>query len=82
MNPLAGMYQVDLSLTGATNRSLFIKKRASGFIFDANTTQWEVNLKRYPKGVDSINQKAFNKIQAKRDAPILAKFINEQLQIQ
>jgi len=82
MNPLAGKGNVDLTLTGATNRSLFVKQTSTGFIFDANTEQWGLNIKRYGSDIATINQKSFNKVQAGRDAPKLARYINEQLGIQ
>lgn len=81
LNPLAGTGSVDLTLTGASNRGLFIKQQAGGFIFDTNTKQWDYNLTRYGKDIASVNQRKFQSVQAKRDAPILAKYINEQLGI-
>lgn len=81
-NPLAGLGNVDLELTGATNRSLFIKQRSGAFVFDANTPQWGYNINRYGSDIESINQKDFDKVQAQYQAPKLARFINEQLQIQ
>lgn len=81
LNPLAGSGNVDLTLTGATNRSLFVKQSAGGFIFDANTPQWDLNITRYGRDIQSVNQKKFEKVQAKRDAPILAKYINQELGI-
>ena len=81
MNPLAGLNNVDLTLTGATNRSLFIKEQSGGFIFDANTDQWNLNIIRYGNDIASINQTSFEKVQAQRDAPKLAKQINAELGI-
>ena len=81
MNPLAGLNNVYLTLTGATNRSLFIKEQSGCFIFDANTDQWNLNIIRYGNDIASINQKSFEKVQAQRDAPKLAKQINAELGI-
>lgn len=78
-NPLAGSGYIDLTLTGATNRSLFTKQFAAGFVFDANTKQWDVNIGRYGKDIQGLNQKTFEKIQFKEHAPELADFINEEL---
>lgn len=81
MNPLAGLGQVDLTLTGASNRSLFVKPQAGGFAFEANTKQWGINVDRYGKDIQSVNQKDFEQVQAKYHAPELVNYINEQLQI-
>ena len=79
MNPLAGEGQVDLILTGATVNSLFTVAKTGRFIFDASNTKWDSLLKKYGNDIEGLNQKTFEKIQAQEQAPILAKYINEQL---
>lgn len=81
LNPLAGSGNVDLKLTGASERGEFIRQEAGGFVIDTNTPQWGYNIIRYGKDIRSVNQSDFEAIQAKRDAPILVRYINEQLQI-
>jgi len=78
LNPLAGFDQVDGILTGNTVGSLFTQKKGDSFIFKARY-QWNNLIKRYGQDLEGLNQKTFEKIQAQEQAPILAKYINEQL---
>lgn len=78
MNPLAGAGYVDGILTGNTVGSLFTQKKGDSFIFKGRY-QWNNLIKRYGDDLEGLNQRTFEKIQAKEQAPILAKYINEQL---
>ena len=78
LNPLAGFDQVDGILTGNTVGSLFTQKKGDSFIFKARY-QWANLIKRYGQDLEGLNQKTFEKIQTQEQAPILAKYINEEL---
>lgn len=78
MNPLAGYDQVDGILTGNTVGSLFTIKDGDLFKVRARF-QWANLIKRYGQDLEGLNQKTFEKIQTQEQAPILAKYINEEL---
>ena len=75
LNPLAGSGNVDLYLTGATDRSLFVRQGGAGFVFDAQTNQWGYNKTKYGNDIQGLNQRKFIQIEIQNFLPKLLKYI-------
>lgn len=79
LNPLAGMGNVDLILTGAWSNSLFPIKKGSGFVFNSSNDKNNGLLQKYGDGILGLNQKTFDKIQKEVYKPELFKYIRKRI---
>ena len=78
-NPLAGG-TVDLILTGAFTRGLFIDVRAKNrYLFDSTDEKSDDLFGKYGDDLRLINENTWNQLQRDSHAPLLIRYIKRQL---
>lgn len=79
-NPLAGLGHVDLYDTGSFTRQLFVeRKSAKLFSFDSNDDKAPDLFKKYGDANRGLNEKVWQDVQKEYIAPLLTKWIKQQL---